>query len=106
MKIELDKGDIDYINKINASIEAGDKIPTFINEVGKEYYLRFEANDIAKASAFIMYFMHPNKSQEILDEFGIDIKSIDFAPGGNKIANLKNLLQDFIEKLDVLDQVL
>lgn len=45
MKIEFDKGDLDYIEKVNGSIKSGtNDIPLLINE-GNTYYINFTCKD-------------------------------------------------------------
>lgn len=100
MKIELDKKDINFINRINEDLSNGENVPIYINNIGKDYYLNFKCLDIAKANAFIMYFMHPNNTKEIEEKFGIQINSINYCDGDNKLSELKSYLREFLNKLD------
>lgn len=102
MKIEFDKNDLSYIEKINKDLEAGEQIPLFIGEEGKRYFIEFTCEDIAKANAFAMMFMNPNteKVQELKDKFGIKVECINYCTGDTKKEELKRYLQRMLQEMD------
>ena len=97
MKIEFDEKDREYIDRINKDLEAGEDIPLFINQVGNTYYINFTCTDVAKANAFVMEFLRPRGNME---EFGIHVNSLNFCEGDNKVYQLKEYLQNFLNQLD------
>lgn len=98
MKIEFDEDDKNYIDRINKDLEIGADVPLFINQVGKTYYINFTCTDIAKANAFIMEFLRP--SNNIMEKFGIRVNSLNYCEGDNKVYQLKEFLQNFLNQLD------
>lgn len=102
MKVELEDKDLSYINRINADLNNGENIPLFINQVGKEYYIKFVCNDIAKANNFIMDLIMNPDNKENEEKFGVQFISLNYYHGDDKISTLKSKLQSFIDELDRL----
>lgn len=102
MKIELDKKDFDYIEKINQDLLSGEQIPLFIGEKGKRYFIEFTCEDVAKANAFAMMLMNPNpeKATELKEKFGITVNCISYCNGDSKVNELKQYLQSFLQSLE------
>ena len=102
MKIEFDEKDLSFIEKINEDLKDRERIPLFIGEVGKRYYIEFTCEDIAKANAFSMMFMNPNteKVQELKEKFGITVNCISYCSGDSKIGEFKHYLQRMLQELE------
>lgn len=102
MKIEFDENDLNYIEKINEDLKAGEQIPLFIGTKGKRYYIEFTCEDIAKANAFAMMFMNPNaeKVQELKEKLGITVNCISYCSGDSKRGELKHYLQRMLQELE------
>lgn len=102
MKIEFDENDLNYIEKINEDLKAGEKIPLFVGTVGKRYFIEFTCEDIAKANAFAMMFMNPNieKVKELKDKLGITVNCINYCSSDSKREELKRYLEKILYELE------
>lgn len=100
MKILLEERDINYINRVNEDLANGELPPLFMNEVGKDYYINLTCLDIAKANSFILDLCAPAKVEEMEEKFGIRFNSINYCHGDNKLIELKDYLQRFLDDLN------
>lgn len=100
MKIELEENDINYINRVNEDLAAGECSPLFVNEVGKDYYINFTCLDRAKANSFILSLCSQSMNKEMEEKCGIYINSINYCHGDNKISELKDRLRSFLNELE------
>ena len=101
MKIELEESDINYINRVNEDLDARlNSIPLLCNEINKNYNINFTCLDRAKANSFILGLCSPHMAKEIEEKFGIRINSINYCHGDNKLTELKDYLQTFLNELE------
>lgn len=106
MKIEFEEKDLNYINGINADIEAGESRDMwFMKNVGSKLYLEVECVDIARANLFMhAMFAHEQSANELKclkETFGISVPYIHFEnPMDSDKEKLKRLLIDFISQID------
>ena len=100
MKIELDEKDKRFINRINEDLNNKESIPLFVGQIDKDYFIKFTCKDVAKANAFVMAFMNNNNSDALLNDYGVEIKALNYCFGDNKITEIKNKVQEFINELD------
>lgn len=100
MKIELDNKDINYINCINEDLSKGESIPLFIYNKDTKYNLEFTCNDIAKANAFVMYFMDSINKVELQEKLGITVTSIKYDRNYDALMKVRDFLQNMIDNID------
>jgi len=100
MQFVLDEKDNSFIERLNRDLQNNENVPLFVNNIGKNYYINFTCEDIAKANLFILTLMQSANSEYLKDTLGITINSINYCHGDNKIAELKDMLTSFIERLD------
>ena len=83
MDIILSKGDQDYIDAINKSIERNDGLLHGIGSIGTRYYIEFEITDVGKSTAFISSLLgHAHVS--MLDEVcGVKANCLRFPSSQN-----------------------
>lgn len=102
MKVDIEQGDIDYINKVNADLNKGGNVPLFINTKGKEYYIKFVCDDVAKANNFVMGLIMRQDNKENEEKLGVHFLSLNYCHGDDKIERLKSKLQGFINELETM----
>ena len=96
MKIEYDDNDKDYMEKVNESINGNGKyVPIIINS-NSFYYIKFKANDYAKANNFILSLLgNSDVSNHMKDMFGIEIDSVYLSNPDSK----KNEIAEYLRKV-------
>lgn len=102
MKIEYDESELRSIAKVNDALTNGEDVPLFINELNKEYYLKFKVVDLGKANHFLCQCIAPNAemAQYMTDSLGIDIRSIDYVnPANSKVNEIVQVLESTIAYL-------
>ena len=104
MKIILEEKDLRFVENINKDIEEVglNNIPLYVNECDRNYYINFSCIDIAKANRFVLMLMTSDQEtrEMIEDTFGIRVNSLNYCHGDNRVAELKEYLQEFINRLD------
>ena len=105
MKIILDDVDINYINCVKEEMKNGKERPLIVgNQPGNNYYLNFTVTDVVKANNFILTLLDssPEYRKELEEVAGICVNSFNFCSGDTKINRLKDILQSFINQLDMI----
>lgn len=101
MKFIMEEKDEGYINNVNEYLSNPEEyLPILIHKVGSEYYLNFTCTDVAKANNFILTLLSPNNREYIEETLGVNINSLNYCHGDNKLHELKAYLQNFINAID------
>ena len=104
MQIILDDKDKSYIDKLNQDLQEGKNIPLFVPKK-RNYSVSFDVLDVAKANAFILgIVMNPTneKVKEVEENLGIRFTSINYSSGDAKLSELKQYLEEFMNKLNTM----
>lgn len=102
MKVDIEERDMNYINRVNADLDKGENVPLFINKKGKEYYIKFVCDDVAKANNFVMDLIMRQDNKENEEKFGVHFLSLNYCHGDDKIERLKSKIQEFINELETM----
>lgn len=106
MKVLLEEKDKKYSKAINDALNNGEDIPIPITKKDKKYYLEFICDDIGKANAFAMYFIHNNADiEEISNILGISNVTLKSNINSNADDIKKILSVVYNEIDDVIDML-
>ena len=96
MKIEFTERDTDIINAIDEDLRNSSDPVLLVDELNKDYWIRFKVTDIAKANNFInQLYLNKIENIDTKDDLGIDVRSIDFSHDVDRIiGRLENLLNE------------
>lgn len=97
MKIEFEEKDNIFIDNINKELNNENKLALFIDKKDRNFYLEFTCTDVAKANAFLMYFMINASCKELEEKFGIRLSSLKYSLANTN--ELKDRLQSIIDEL-------
>ena len=101
MKIVLEDSDYKYINRINEDLKNNDEdIPLFVRK-DMEPSIKFKVVDAAKANAFAWFLMSKNNIDNLREDAGIEVLSINYSDDIIK-GKVKQILQDLLVEIDKL----